>query len=73
MDTAVEVTYHDDGTLASIAASATCEDSDATVSQRIEATVAASRSLLLHAHNDLDLLAEKAPDDASTIADHEQH
>jgi hypothetical protein len=38
-----------------------------TPTQRLYASVQVPRSLLVHAHNDLDMLAEKAPDDASTL------
>jgi hypothetical protein len=72
VDAAVETDYHDNGTLASISASATCDDSDLTVEQRVYAVVGAARSLHLHAHNDLDLLVQAAPDDASALTD-EQH
>jgi hypothetical protein len=72
VDAAVETDYHDNGTLASISASATCDDSDLTVEQRVYAIVGTVRSLLLHAHNDRALLDKPAPDDASALTD-EQH
>jgi hypothetical protein len=67
VESTVEVTYREDGTLHCITASAACEDDDLDWGQRISSCVAVSRSLLLHAHNDLDMLNESAPADASAL------
>jgi hypothetical protein len=62
VESSQEVTYRDDGSLLSIAASASCEDEDLSYEQRIFAVVSVTRSLMVHAHADLDGLNEKAPD-----------
>lgn len=67
MDSTVETTYREDGTLLAITASCSVEDEDMTPTQRMLVSVQVARSLLLHAHNDIEMLAQSAPDDASAL------